>query len=226
MSDIAAVMCPNHPGVVAQYTCSRCQSLCCLNCCYSMPDRSVCCSTCYNQAPWPVPAASIATPPTPVALVAGAVPVTRGCPQHPLLPPAALCRVCGAGSCVTCDFFFPPNIHLCPVCVVSSQNALTPMRKSYMTTALIMAGFASVGIVVWMSGMLAAMVKDDRTMAIIVGLGILLATTVPTTIGTGVAWAALRKGGPNPLGVWIGLVWNVLLLGVIILIMVVNKLSR
>jgi hypothetical protein len=95
-----------------------------------------------------------------------------------------------------------------------------------MTTALIMAGFASVGIVVWMSGMLAAMVKDDRTMAIIVGLGILLATTVPTTIGTGVAWAALRKGGPNPLGVWIGLVWNVLLLGVIILIMVVNKLSR
>src|SRR5262245_1902521 len=142
MSASVANACPRHPAVAAQYTFSRCQQPCCLNCCYSMPDGSICCAPCYSQPQ----AAAVATPSVSSVQAQSTSTPARGCPQHPVLPPVAFCKVCGRGSCVTCDFSFPPNIHLCPECVVSSQSALTPMRKKYMVSALVMAVWSSIGM--------------------------------------------------------------------------------
>jgi len=221
MNAPVANACPRHPGVAAQYTCSRCQTACCLNCCYSMPDGSICCSTCYDQAQ--------ATAPSSPAVSSAQSPVTstpeRGCPQHPLLPPVAVCKICGRGSCVTCDFFFPPNVHLCPLCVTTAHAKLTPMRKKYLITALVMAAWSSIGVVLLFSGALAGMAQDKST-EMLLGLAIIGVVTVPSTIGTGVAWAALKKGGPNPIGIWVSLVWNVLLLGAMLLLMIIGQFMK
>jgi len=95
-----------------------------------------------------------------------------------------------------------------------------------MTTAFVMAAIASITAIVSISGVLAGMVEANIVSAVIVGLGIIILTTITTTVGTGVAWAALKKGGPNPMGIWIALIWNVLLLAVIVLMMVLNTLMR
>lgn len=221
MSAPVANVCPRHPGAAAPYTCSRCQTACCLNCCYSMPDGSICCSNCHGQAPAP---ASV-TP----SVSASQGPATRtperGCPQHPLLPPVAFCKICGKGSCVTCDFFFPPNLHLCPVCVTTAHAKLTPMRRKYLTTAFVMAAWSSVGVVLLFSGVFASMAEGAGAQMVI-GLAIIAVVTVPSTIGTGVAWAALKKGGPNPIGIWVALAWNILLLAAMVLLMIIGQFMK
>lgn len=219
MSAAASAACPRHPGVAAQYTCDRCKSPCCLNCCYSMPDGSICCTNCYSQ---PQPSAATAATPS-VSTFQGPATSTpaRGCPQHPLLPPVAFCKTCGKGSCVTCDFFFPPNLHLCPVCVATAHTNLTPQRKKYLVTAFVMASVSSLAIVIMMSGALAGMV-DDITVLIVLGLITMLMVAVPAAIGSGVAWAAYRPGGPNSIGIWISMIWNLLLLSGVVLLLVIG----
>ena len=222
MSTSAPAACPRHPGVAAQYTCSRCQSPCCLNCCYSMPDGSICCTNCYGQRET-APAA--ATPSVSAFQGPATSTPARGCPQHPLLPPVAFCKVCGKGSCVTCDFFFPPNIHLCPVCVTSAHSKLTPLRKKYLTTAFCTAAFSSLGAIATFGGAFAGMAEDPM-MILVIGLIIIVVVTVPAAIGTGVAWAALKPGGPNPITVWVAMVWNALLLCTMILRMVIANIMN
>jgi hypothetical protein len=213
MSAPVANACPRHPGVAAPYTCSRCQSPCCLNCCYTMPDSSICCSGCYGQAA--TPAAS-----TPSVSSFQAAPTStpeRGCPQHPHLPPVSICKVCGRGSCVTCDFFFPPNLHLCPVCVTSAHTKLTPLRKKYLTMAIVMAVWSTIGMALLFGGVLAGLGEGFVLEVVVRAL-----VVTPCSIGTGVAWAALKKGGPNPIGIWITLVWNSLLSVVMVLLMIIG----
>jgi len=220
MSATASAACPRHPGVAAQYTCDRCQSPCCLNCCYSMPDGSICCTSCYSQ-----PESSAAATPS-VSTFQGPATSTpgRGCPQHPLLPPVAFCKTCGKGSCVTCDFFFPPNLHLCPVCVATAHTKLTPQRKKYMVTGFVMAAVASLAIVIMMSGALASIV-DNPIAIIVLGAIMIFLVAVPAAIGSGVAWAAYRPGGPNSIGIWISMIWNLLLLGAVVLLLIINALN-
>src|SRR6185436_14417799 len=193
MSATASAACPRHPGVAAQYTCDRCKSPCCLNCCYSMPDGSICCTACYSQPQSTTPA--VATPSVSSFQGPATSAPARGCPQHPLLPPIAFCKTCGKGSCVTCDFFFPPNIHLCPVCVATAHTNLTPQRKKYMVTGFVMAAIASLCIVTLFSGALAALNNPMAIIALVIILAIVAALLA--AIGTGVAWAAYRPGGPN-----------------------------
>ena len=188
-----------------------------------MPDGGICCSNCYSQAPKPESAA-----PAPSVSSFQAAPTTtseRGCPQHPLLPPVAFCKMCGKGSCVTCDFFFPPNLHLCPVCVTTAHAKLTPLRRKYLVTAFVMAAWSSLGVIALISGIFASLAQDAGT-EMVLGLAIIAVVTVPSTIGTGVAWAALKKGGPNPIGIWVALAWNVLLLGAMVLLMVVGQFMK
>jgi len=200
-----------------------------------MPDGSICCTNCYSQPqaqaqsqPQSQPPPQAAAAPTP-SVSAFQGPATsaqqRGCPQHPALPPVAFCKVCGKGSCVTCDFFFPPNIHLCPVCVTSAHSKLTPMRKKYLITAFCTAGFSSLGVIATLGGAFASMAQDPM-MEWVIGLIIIAVVTVPSAIGTGVAWAALKPGGPNPISVWIAMVWNVLLLCTMLLLMIIGNIMN
>lgn len=191
-----------------------------------MPDGSICCTTCYSKpesSPAGAPAAAAAPSVSSFQGPATSTPA-RGCPQHPLLPPVAFCKTCGKGSCVTCDFFFPPNIHLCPVCVATAHTKLTPQRKKYMVTGYVMAAVASIAIVLLVSGALASLVTDPIVLLVLLAISAFL-VAVPAAVGSGVAWAAYRPGGPNSIGVWISMIWNLLLLGAVVLVLILRVLN-
>src|SRR5512140_512758 len=69
MTAEAGPSCPQHPETVATYICERCQKAICFECCYSLPDGSICCKTCWEQPavaeqpPGMEPSSATATPP-------------------------------------------------------------------------------------------------------------------------------------------------------------------
>lgn len=244
-----AASCPQHPGVSADFVCAQCQTAVCVECCYSLPNGSVCCKNCYAQGAEPArpepspepavpaapgglrisgkgaPAIRVATS-THTAAVRPVVAATIGipCVQHPHVGAVARCKLCGAGSCHTCDFLFPGNVHLCPVCATTTKSRLSPLRKKYLIAAFCLAGWASLGLLVLMSGLLAGL-GEDKVTEVILGLVLVALIAVPAVVGTGLGMSTLRKGGPNPISAWIALVWNALLMAAILLLMVIGNLA-
>lgn len=234
--------CPNHPGTPAPYVCAHCQAAVCVDCCYTMPDGSICCKNCY-ASPAPV-AADPAPAPAGPAAEAGARPRIRlrlanradtavesrpppvippgmGCVQHPSVRAVATCKRCGARCCSTCDFIFD-NLHLCPVCASAPESALSPRRKHYVIAAFCFAAWSTLGIAVLLSGVLARAAKESE---LLIGLLISLVMLVPSVIGTAMAMSAMRKGG-NRLPVWAAIIWNCLILGGLGLLFVVGALAK
>src|SRR5881394_164605 len=161
MSDTPATSFPNpcarHVGVAGPFTCSHCGGHFCIECCYSLPDGTISCHDCYAKNP-PAPVASttpaVTAVPRPVLRMNVSVAETtshheesvmpgQGCLQHPKVQGLFTCRFCGARSCVTCDFFFPPDIHACPQCASTSTGGLTPIRRKNMIGGLIAGGIAT-----------------------------------------------------------------------------------
>jgi hypothetical protein len=130
--------------------------------------------------------------------------------------------MCGAGSCVTCDFGFPGNLHLCPDCATTVQGGLSPRRKKYMIVSFILAGWSLVALAVVMVGV-GAILGDDPIAEMALGLALIAVAFLPSIIGTALAMSAFRKGAPNPMSVWIALVLNSLVLaGFTLLVLVGN----
>jgi hypothetical protein len=125
---------------------------------------------------------------------------------------------------VTCDFFFPPNIHLCPVCVATAHTNLTPQRKKYLVTGFVMAAISSLAIVTMLSGALAGF-ADSPLAVVVLGAIMIFLVAVPAAVGSGVAWAAYRPGGPNSIGIWISMIWNLLLLGGVVMLLIIGVLN-
>jgi len=246
----ASATCPLHPAVAAHFVCGRCQTAVCVDCCYKMADGSVCCKTCYHAEPLSQsaaepaaqPAPAVTPPPLPAAssspwrvtinkasTPAAAYLPTRhlgvGCVQHPRVMAVANCENCGAPSCPTCDFVFPGKLHFCPVCIGEGTNKLSPRRKKYMIAAYALGVWSSLGLVALITGV-AAGLADDAVGELIVGFGVILLIGLPAIIGTGLGMSAKRPGGPNPFPVWIALVWNALILGGFILLMILGNLSE
>jgi len=93
-----------------------------------------------------------------------------------------------------------------------------------MVTGFVMAAVASLAIVIMMSGALASIV-DNPIAIIVLGAIMIFLVAVPAAIGSGVAWAAYRPGGPNSIGIWISMIWNLLLLGAVVLLLIINALN-
>jgi len=234
-----AMTCPQHPGAVASFVCSRCQTAVCTECCYGMPDGSFCCKSCYHAEAAPQ-AASVSTPQPQVSGLrlarsdpseqhasqpVFAPPPGQACVQHPNVRSVAKCRECGAGMCRTCDFLFPVNLHFCPVCVTSVTGKLSPRRKRYMITAFVLVGWSSIGFVCFVAGAAAGLADGDMGETLI-GLALMLLVGFPVLIGTAFGMSARRPGGPNPVSVWVALIWNLLLLAGFILLMVIGSLAE
>jgi hypothetical protein len=213
--------CLQHPEAAAQFVCARCQTAVCAECCYTLPNGSVCCKACYHNTKAATPSVT-APPPVSSLKLAVSEPVTRetprttpppggGCIQHPHVMPVARCNVCGAASCSTCDFVFPPNLHFCPVCVVSATGVISPRRKKYLIAAYVLAACSSLGFIGFIGGAAAGLTEGGAEVAL--GILLLLFVGVPSIVGTAMGMSAKRPGGPNPISVWIAFIWNALILG-------------
>jgi len=133
--------------------------------------------------------------------------------------------MCGVGSCITCDFLFPGNLHLCPDCATSGQGSLSPRRKKYMIASFILAGWSLVALAGVVVGA-GAIWGDDPAAEMVLGFVMIAVAFLPSIIGTALAMSALRKGAANPLSVWISLILNSLVLtGFALLVLVGNLMD-
>jgi hypothetical protein len=92
-----------------------------------------------------------------------------------------------------------------------------------MVTGFVMAAIASLCIVTLFSGALAALNNPMAIIALVIILAIVAALLA--AIGTGVAWAAYRPGGPNSIGIWISMIWNMLLLGCVVYLRIMTAFN-
>lgn len=236
-------VCPQHPDASADYVCVHCQTAVCGDCCYALPEGGYSCKTCYHAepapenppAPSPPPLPALMPPPLRLAVhqpverpVARAVTPQpgRGCVQHAHVMPVAQCYNCGANVCRTCDFVFPGNLHFCPVCVTSATGKLSPRRKKYLITAFILAGWATLGMVLFFAGAVAGVIGDGPGAEMAAGMFLLLLVGLPSIIGTALGMSARRPGGPNPVSIWIALIWSALVMGGMMAMIVVGNLMK
>ncbi|MBN1673667.1 MAG: hypothetical protein JXR37_21650 [Kiritimatiellae bacterium] len=144
----------------------------------------------------------------------------RVCAYHPEMPVRQRCSMCQAGICVTCDFEFPINIHVCPKCVEAAMNKVSADRKRAAVGALVLATWSTIGMVVIFTGLLARLVQNELYLA----LADLFLFLVPCLVGTGIGVGAIERRLRNPPYVWVAAVWNLILFGVLFFQMVINNL--
>jgi hypothetical protein len=140
--------------------------------------------------------------------------------------PVARCHGCGAGSCRTCDVVFPGNLHYCPVCAAAATGQLSPRRKKYVITAYALAGWATVGLVLFFAVAVAGTLEDTEGGEIAAALFLMVLVGLPTIIGTAFGMSAKRAGGPNPVSVWVAFIWNALLAAGLVALIVIGNLTE
>ncbi len=232
-------VCSRHPGVDAPYVCSRCGLSACINCCFTLDDGSVCCSTCLEPAPAPVVAPSAPKPPalSPVKIglkvkkdepgAKGSAPVKpppgAGCVQHPDVPVVAFCDLCRKGSCAVCDFVFDGDLHYCPACVVTNQEGLSPRKKKFLIASFVLAALSSLGFVATFV-ILAMMGENSAGAEAAATVLFLVLVLVPSITGAALGVSCFRKGG-TPWSVWVAAGWNFLVLGTLLLLAVIGHFA-
>jgi hypothetical protein len=162
--------------------------------------------------------------PSTAATATAGTPPPIMCASHPRQPAVRRCNVCGAGACATCDFAFPGEVHLCPRCATAKDRPLSPKRSRYVLGGYALAVWCTLGLGVMMSGALkgVAHTKSDLEM---VGQVIGLLVMLPALAGAGVSFAALEKRLANPPRVWGAVIWNLSIVGVLVLLTIVGTVS-
>ncbi len=158
-------------------------------------------------------------PETPVAMPAGV-----HCVQHPHLAATVQCVLCGAYMCATCDFVTADGQHVCPACVISSREELSPRRRRALGWSYACAGGATLLMAVLLSGAMASLVETEEGQ-MLVGVLFLLVVGGPSIAGLSLAVAARSRQARNPLALWIALAWNGALLGIFLLLCLIGSLS-
>jgi len=98
---------------------------------------------------------------------------------------------------------------------------MSPARKRCNITAYILAAWSTVCFIVFMV-MAAGLIEGDEVTEAIVGVVFLLGAGLPAVVGAGMSMTALRPGGPNGFGVWLGLGWNSLVLAGMLVMVVIG----
>lgn len=178
-----------------------------------------------------VPVAEAASPPPPAPsgasgpltvgeLLAQHPPTGMYCVQHPGTMATQRCANCGGYMCATCDFVFPDGLHLCPACATNPQPALTPKRKRSMIISFVLAGGATLGMILCFGIAVAA--GESRGTEQLVGFLFMLLVLVPSIAGIAVGLGAIDRRRKNSPALWAAVIWNGLLLASFLLLMVVG----
>lgn len=137
------------------------------------------------------------------------------CTQHPDVPAVMRCQVCHSGVCATCDFVVPGGVHVCPACIEKEpSNELEPARRNKMIAGFFIAAYSTLMLALGRSGALVRTFGNDKDTLKILGLFIFW----PMVIGVGVSLAALDKRRGNTTSIIVGVVWNCINLGLLLLL--------
>lgn len=142
------------------------------------------------------------------------------CVQHPAVPATARCDSCGAYMCVTCDFALPGALHVCPTCAVSSQTKLSARRKRSLFWSFAMAGWCTLGMIMFFVSAAGGVTKEkEAVLGVLFTIGIL----IPSIVGFAVGFGAIDRRLKNPPVLWVPLIWNGVILGILVLLMIVGS---
>lgn len=212
----AGSVCRAHPGVAAVYACARCGTPLCQVCAFDSAGVHLC-SACM-AAPASAAAVGAALTDQP------ALPLGVMCVTHPSVQAVATCKTCRRPLCPTCDFSFPGGVHLCPNCVTRSQGKMGDKRRRMLVWAYVLAAWATFSLlamlIVSASGAFAS-----GTDAEVFGVVCSVVSFLPAMVGMGLGVGSLDRRLGNPPSVIIAAVWNGLVLGVWLLLIVIGTIS-
>jgi hypothetical protein len=208
-------MCVNHPGKAAKYTCSICNALICETCAFAKTDGTWVCPEC---------AATKRGAAAPKNLIRR--PLVRPgvmCFKHPGVQAVRRCRVCKKPVCATCDFSFPGGVHVCPDCIENAQTrGLSSKRKRNLVISMAMGICSILGFIFALIFASTAKTSSDVEA---VGAVMLIFVMIPSLIGTIVGVATLEKRLGNPWPLWLAVITNTSILGLMILLTIIGNFS-
>jgi hypothetical protein len=98
---------------------------------------------------------------------------------------------------------------------------MSPRRRKLMWASYALAVFATIGMAVVMSGALAEMAQTEQAEELF-GLLFFFLVLIPALVGMGVGFSAIDRRLSNPISVWVATIWNILLIGIFVLLMIIG----
>lgn len=236
-----SVVCTNHPRTQAVYTCPKCSRPICTMCAFEVRGKQYCpdCATHAVSEPMPEPAPrpQAQWQPQPAAAESAApessfpslgltaepppfrvsVPPGMKCVQHKDVDAATRCRVCNNGMCNVCDFALPNGMHVCPACIENRGTDGIAPRRTYTAVGSIAIGlFAMIFFV--LVAIASARNPEDQGIAMVGNIAVLVVCIVGVWLSFSVFEPALGNSPP----IWIGVILNTAVLGLLVLASVVG----
>lgn len=228
-------VCKQHPARAAVATCPKCATPVCTTCSFDVYGTAYCGDCAIAEAN----AVNAARPARGDFSASGGILNLSGaaqaaprereglgkCLQHPEVDGVASCKLCWKAACATCDFSFPGDVHLCPLCVETQSSAdVSPRRRKLSNWALVCAVWSTIFFVLLLSGAFASYFTDPDT-ARIADLVVTNAILWPLLAGTGLSLSALdpklRSTGLMKAAAW----WNCVVGGLFYLLILAGNLG-
>lgn len=150
------------------------------------------------------------------------IPEGTMCHIHLAVPAVQICQICQKPICKTCDFAFPNNIHVCPNCV-NKPLTLSPRQKKSLVWSYVMAAIATLGY--FFTLLLAAVLGPDLPDQVS-GLIFMLLVLAPSITGISLAINARTRNRKKTISIWIALIWNSLVIGIFLVLVLVGLFMR
>ena len=212
------VACVNHSNVPARFVCGGCEAAICDLCSFPQTDGSRRCAACASERPAEVVSPGVISP---ISL-----PVqNQQCVQHPNVAAVQICRICGGAMCATCDFLLPGNVHVCPTCATRPNTPLSPKRKKMLIGSFALAAWCTLVMAGLMGGMFRGLGRDPQSQQASGSL-LLLILLIPSIVGTALGFSLMDRRLPKTMAMWIAAIWNGLILGGFILLMIIGMIRK
>lgn len=207
--------CAQHPSTPATHACSDCGTPICDICGFEEPDGSRLCPNCAQRRLTLGPPAITAAPPG----IEGV-----HCVQHPHLQATAQCKTCGAFMCDTCKFELPGGMQICPTCATTPRTTLSPKRKKMLIGSYAFAVWCTLIMGALFGGVFQEMASDKAGEQVL-GVVLMIILIGPSIAGVALGVGVMDRRLPNTMAMWIATVWNGLILGGFLLMMIIGMLS-
>ena len=199
--------CINHPAIDATNVCFWCGSPVCATCEFSQPDGRFLCNNCVSGR--------ISGPGEATTLV----PEGQMCEAHPTVQATQLCIKCNKAICQTCAFIFPGDVVLCPDCATTSTSSMSKNRKKCAIWSVVLAIWATLSFVAFFT---VSVVIESEVALILLDLFFSIFVLIPSLVGIALGFSAKERRLSTPPLVWIGIIWNAILLGLLILLILIG----
>lgn len=213
-------MCANHPNLRAGYACRRCGTAICQICSFPQDDGTWLCPKCVTMR-----SNSLETP-----SLGGVSAVTlavqdRKCHLHPKVAAVQICQLCGVAMCATCDFALPGNLHLCPKCATTQRTGISSKRKAYLIGSFALAAWCTLVMAALLGGFFRSLAGNKQDEAAL-GVLLMLLLLIPSIIGTALGVSSMDRRLPNSIAMWVAVVWNGMILGGFLLLMIIGLFTK